>query len=556
MDETLSWEKHRHIIIPVILFLATLTFSAAFLPPETVWITDNGNKLMIMHNFLDNGTIYFNHVSPENFPRGGFHFQTLDNGKNVSFHSPYLPVLTAFIYRITGAAGVGIIPALSLAGIAAFLLLFPGKKWWILAMLGATPLIFYSFLLWEMVPAALAVTGAAWYFFRKRFTLSGVLFGCGVWMREDLYLLGFTLLAALLIKRQWRIILKFAPGAAGPVVALWITNYLLFGHIAGVHGATCFINNHSGEFTLQIWLNEVIFNFYQHLLRFETLLPVKWSWLLTACGILPVLGAGFAPEYTKWKKFKLVSGTLFALISIVFAFALWRHHNYLSVCAFTFGLFISVPVLLGFMLNYRALLKDRHGFVSLSAITVILYILLIPLLLNPNDFGLTRGARHFIIILPLMLILGNYALMRTGFFRNFHGQNMIAITCVAGAIMQVYSIYALMRVSSDAEFLQNELLSLPHDTVISDIFFLPEMTPLVPTAKTQLEVSNNEQLSAAVEYLETSGTQSFILILSPDYRRISNENLALLFSKYPPRMRPRPVIIGNSLRFLITVCAK
>ena len=122
--------------------------------------------------------------------------------------------------------------------------------------------------------------------------------------------------------------------------------------------------------------------------------------------------------------------------------------------------------------------------------------------------------------------------------------------------MQVYSVYAMIRVSSDAEFLQNEILSLPHDTVISDLFFLPEMTPMVPTAKTQLEVSNDEQLASAIEYLETSGTQSFILILSPDYRRVSNENLGILFSQYPPRMRPRPVFIGNSLRFLITVCEK
>lgn len=555
MDETLSWEKHRHIIIPLLLFLAVLTFSAAFLPPEPVWITDNGNKLMIMHNFLDNGTIYFDHVSPENFPRGGFHFQTLENGRTVSFHSPYLPVLTALLYRCAGSFGTVIIPALSLAGIAALLLLFPGKKRWPLFMLGATPLIFYSLLLWEMLPAALAVTLSAWCIFRKRFTLAGIIFGCGVWMREELYLLGAALCIALLFKRQWRIILKFALGAVGPVAALWMTNYLLFGHIAGIHGATYFVNNRSGEYSLLIWGQEVLFNFYQHLFRFETLRGY-WSWIVTAIAVIPVLVAGFAPEYGKWKRFKIIAGSLYALGTAILAFALWRYHSYLNMCAYTFGLFISTPVLLGFFLNFRALLRDRHGFVSLGTLAVILYILIIPFLLNPNDIGLTWGARHFIIIMPLMLILGNYALMRGGFFRNFHGQNMIAVCCAAGAVMQIYSLYALVRVSADAEQLQNEILSLPHDTVVSDLFFLPEMTPLVPTAKTQLEISNDEQLFAALEYLEASGTESFILILSPDYRRISNENLALLFSIYPPRVRPVPVIVGNSLRLFVTVCAK
>ncbi|MBR7121689.1 MAG: hypothetical protein IKC94_05560 [Lentisphaeria bacterium] len=555
MNETLCWEKHRHIIIPVILFLALLSFSAAFLPPEAVWITDNGNKLMIMHNFLDNGTIYFDHASPENFPKGGFHFQTLDNGRTVSFHSPYLPVLTALLYRITGSFSTTLIPALSMTGIAVLLLLFPGRKRWQFFMLAATPLIFYSFLLWEMVPAALAVTLTAWCFFRKRFTLAGIFFGCGVWMREELYLLGFTLLIALTVKRQWRIILKFALGAIIPVLTLWITNFLLFGHIAGVHGSTYFINNRTEKLTLLLWGKEVLFNFYQHLVRFETL-PGLWSWIAAAAGTVPLLCAGFAPGYTSWKKFKLIAGTLFALGTTILAIALWRHDDYLMICIYTAGLLLSVPVLAGFFLNFRALLRDRHGFVSLAAMTVLIYILSIAFLLNPNDPGLTWGARHFIIIMPLMLILGNYALVRAGFFKNFHAQNLLALCCIAGIIMQIYAISALIKVAGDAEFLQNEILSLPNDTLLSDIFFLPEMTPLIPSAKTQLEIANDRQFAAAMEYLQNTGTDSFILILSPDYRRMSNENLAILLNAYPPRMRPRPVIIGNSLRFLITVCSR
>jgi hypothetical protein len=58
----------------VLIFLALLTFAAAFLPPQAVWITDNGNKLMIMHNFAEYGSIFFNHAVPENFPFCGFHF--------------------------------------------------------------------------------------------------------------------------------------------------------------------------------------------------------------------------------------------------------------------------------------------------------------------------------------------------------------------------------------------------------------------------------------------------------------------------------------------------
>ena len=122
--------------------------------------------------------------------------------------------------------------------------------------------------------------------------------------------------------------------------------------------------------------------------------------------------------------------------------------------------------------------------------------------------------------------------------------------------MQIYALNALVKVTNETEFLQHEILSLPPDTVISDIFFLPEMTPLVPEVKNQLEVTDEKQLKAALEYLETSKTESFILILSPDYRRISNDDLRQLLYRYPPRMRPTTVKVGNSLVFMITVCVK
>jgi len=553
VNDILNWEKHRALIVPVLIFLVLLTFAAAFLPPQTVWITDNGNKLMIMHNFAEYGSIFFNHANPENFPFCGFHFQSLADGRITSFHSPYLPVLTAYLYRLAGSTAVVLPSILSLTVICALFFRFPGRKRRYFTFLAATPLIFYALLIWEMLPAACAVTVAAWCFFRKRFTIAGVFFGCGIWMREELYLLGFILMLILFCQRQWRVTMRFAAGAAFPVLALWMTNYLLFNNITGIHGSSYFVNNREG-FSLLLWGKEVLFNFYQHLLRFETL-PGKFNYFLIAA-LLPVMIAGAAPGYRRWQLFKYISGGVFTAAAMTAAVFLWREKAYLLVSARTFGLFFSVPILLGYMLNWRQLICDRHRMVSCAAWLTALYMLTIPFLLNPNDIGLTWGARHFIMVLPLMVLLSAYAWGKSGLFRGICGKSIFTGVLLAGIIIQLYGVYALVKVAGDTEYLQNEILTLPHETVLSDVFFLPEMTPLVPAAKLQLEIASPQQMASAMKYLSDSGTNSFILLLSPDYRRISNQELGKLLTRYPPRMRPVPIVIGNSLLVYLTVCSK
>lgn len=545
--------KYRKILFPVLIVLALLTFAALFLPPEPVWITDNGNKLMIMHQFLRHDTVFFHHPSPENFPCGGFHFQHLADNKIISFHSPYLPVLTAFVCRIAGNSGVLFIPVLSLALIAAILTGLPGKKSYVLTALAAAPLCFYALLLWEMLPAALAVTAAAWLFFHRRTFAAGIVFGAGLWMREELFLAGAVIAAILLFKRQWRMMLKFGAGAAIPAVMLLLSNYLLTGHILGVHGSTYFINNRP-EMTAMLKCREILFNFYQHLIRFDTL--SRWSGIIAAAALLPVLIAGAAPDYRKFFRFKLIAGTIFTIAVCLFAAGLWKEKQYLLISAGTFGLFISVPVTVGFLLNYRALLSDRHQLILLGAWSIAGYILAVPFLLNPHDIGLTWGARHFIMILPLMIYLSVYAAAKAGFFRCPAGRYLAICCTAAGLLIQIYGINALVKVTDDAASLQHKILEMPQKTVVSDLFFLPEMTPQVPFAKIQLEIAGEKQLTAAINFLERENIEEFILILSPDYRRIDNAQLARLLRRYPPRIRPEPFTLGNSLNFLLTICRK
>jgi len=552
MNKKALLKKYRGVITALLLFSAMLFFSALFLPENPVWITDNGNKEMIVRNFMERNTIFFEHAVPANFPCGGFHFQHLANGKISSFHSPYLPVLTAWVCKKISGFGFTLLPMLFLSGTAWLLCRFPVKKRYLFPAVAAMPLIFYAVQLWEMVPAAFFVTLAAWFYLKKRIELAGFAFACGLWMREELYLLGLGVLIVLIIEREWKNILRFGSGAIIPATLLWISNYILFNNIFGLHGATYWGNNRT-DFSATAQIQEIIFNFYQHIVRFETL--PGWSGIAAGTAVLCAAAAGVTTGYRKFIKFKTVCAVIFTAISLILSIALLKEKAFLLTSAKTFGLFLSVPVTGVILLNIRALLTDKVKAVRILTGTVLFYTLAIPFLLNSNDIGLTWGARHFIMILQLAGVLCVYAFTKNGLFRN--GTKWIFITlCASGIILQLWALNALVKVSKDTENLEMELLEQKAPVVISDLFFIPEMTPELPFEKVFLEVTESRQLDSALEYLDKSDTQEVMLILSPNYRKLPNSELAKLLKRYKAVMKPEERTIGNSISVMYTVLRK
>lgn len=547
-------KKHRGPIVAAAVFFGLAVFAAGWLPGRVVWITDNGAKLMMTRQFIETGSVFFPADDPLLFPRCGFHFVRVPGHGFASFHPPFLPVLTAAAVKVAGDFGTALIPMLCAAALAGLFCRFPLKgKGWLFASAAAAPFCFYAVLLWEMIPAALAVTLAAWLFARRRVTAAGAVFAAGLWMREELYLLGAVFVFVLLCSRRWREIRQFALGAALPLLALWAVNYALYGHIAGIHGAAYFTNNRPGG-GAGAPVREILFNIHQHLLRFSPA-PDR-SPFFAPLAVLPALIAGAAPDYRAWKPLKIAAALIFTAAALILTVDLWKQQDLLFVSARTFGLFLSVPPLLGVMLHWRALCRDRRTETATAARAVMLYILTVPFLLNPHDVGLTWGARHFIVVMPLMLMLGVCAFGRSGCAASGFGRLTAGALCAAGIAMQCYALGALVKVSSDLENLQEEILALPPRTVISDLFFLPEMTPEVPFGKRQLEVTGSIQAAAARRRLEDAGERSFILLLSPTYRRIDDAALRELLREYPLKAPPEERVIGNSLKLYIGFCAK
>ena len=540
----------RTVFLPLLFALALLGVAAA-LPSAPVWITDSGNKYLILRNLAAHGSGEFFHPVPELFPYCGFHFQTTPDGSIRSFFPDTLAAATLPWWKLCGDAAVSFLPML-----AAILTLFftlklsRGRLFPAVALICASPLIFYAVQMWEMLPAAALVTAAAWLFYRKEPLAAGVIFGCGVWMREELYLLGAAFGLVLLFRRQYRELLFFALGAAIPVLILWAVNLRTYGHVLGMHGTTYFTNNRpTGGFPVR--LREAFFNYYQQLIRFDTTGRCS-VWLTVGSAALNFL-AGCAPDFRSWRKFRIAAETAAVVALAILAVGLFRSDDPLMVSAQTAGLLFAFPATIPVLTHWRALLRAPRSEIRMTALTVFLFILLLPPMLNANDIGLTWSSRHCIVVMPLMAVLSGYALKSAGMFRK---PWLPTLVLICGLAMQLWALCALFTVSHRTAALEAKLLNAPENVVVSDVFFLPEMTPRAMCGKLWLETTDDRRTGRLFAFLQTEKIDRFTLVLSPRYRRIPNAALAALLERYKPVGEPEFHDITRNIGVFIVKCKK
>jgi len=518
---------HRNgaVIAMVLLFLIT---AALFLPPGAVWITDNGNKYIIARNFLEHGTTAIRHPAPEFFPYGGFHFIRIGDSMR-SFYPEYLPLLTAPFIKIAGPRGVLFWPfAGTLALLWCFSLSVKRRGPLFIPMLfAATPVVFYSLVLWETTPAMFFALAGTGLLMKKKSLAAGLTMAAGLIFREELYFVAGASAAALLLHKEWRQFFRFAAGAALITLPLWAFQYFEYGHILGLHGAYYHLNNRpspseqeAGEVCGILW------NYYHHLLRFD----VSWSRFhdLLLIPFAAAAAAGCAGKFRSLLKLKYLI-IIFVFISFAILYTMLFRQNQLSYAAAqSVGLLPATPLILGFLLNWRPLLlhtPGRHW--RTLTLALLIYLIAVPPVLTRHDIGLVWGARHFFYIMPPMIILSfiGWRGMKLG-MRSF------LLTALAGLTLQIFGLYALAQVSEEGEELTVLVENLPQKTIVTDVFFLPEQTPRLFFSKEILELSNHNS-SDLISFLQQHPGREFILILSPGYRRISNDNLAKLLAAAP-----------------------
>ena len=548
---TISRSSYARFALILVFIAGSLLIAGLLLPPLPLFITDNGNKYIIMRDFAETGTLFIDHPVPALFPKGGFHFQALADGRICSFHSWVLPVISSFFYRLAGE-NAAIFPVW-ICGLGILLLLCKDKKSRFAAwgLLLTAPVWLYSQMLWEMVPSALAVLAAFILLGRRHIFGAGIILGLGIWFREELYILSGITGLLMLVSRRWKDALFLALGGIAAVLPLWLCNFFIYGHILGLHGATYALNNRT-EFSFLSEVKGSFFNYYQHLLRFETL-PPRTSLILSLAGAAALL----LPGWMKNEKLKLAGLAVFTVIDAVFVRHLLNSDSPLFTCGVTMSLFFSLPLAAGFFINLRQLWNDKNQHIRFMTRAVTIFIFAVPPLLTRFDIGLTFGARHYICIMPMLMILSfrGFAQMRSPVRIK---QLFLIVLCAGGIILQYWGFSTLYRSSHHSADFEKHLAALPEKVVVTDVFFLPEQTPRIFFDKICMEVVTDEQSEILLQYLEKHHISEFILLLSSNgnFRRMGNKTLGKILTAYPVCEAPTAINAAPGMPLFSARCRK
>lgn len=528
-----------------------LLLQAALLPPGAVWITDNGNKYMVLENLVRHGTPALANpaaaLDPANrfFPDGGFHFR-IQEGTIRSIYPEFFSALALPGYRLLGDAGLWILPvggtmavlALFLALISRLGLSFRLEAWLTGLLLCGTPLLFYSGTFWEMTLATAFPLAAVLAARKKRLFFAGLLLGAGLWLREECYLAALAAGVAALVfyPKEWRRCILFAAGFLALALPLWIYNFAIYGHILGLHGALYYTHNVETAPTAWERFSGVFEGFFLYLFQFDSGDPeTAWHCWIALLPMFLLPAAGFLRGAERLK----LAVAWAAVCSWAFLFWLfWRNPSPVFATALSVGFVTSSPLLAGFFLHWRRLLCEGPRPRRMLTLAALLYCLLLPPLLTRSDIGIIWGARHYLLILPVLFALGFVGFLRLG--RSRARKALAGALILVALALQVLGIRLLFGVAEDVARAEATLSALEPEVVVSDVFFLPEQTPRLFYGKQWLHVKQDADIDALVALLREKKVKHFILVLSglPNFRQLSDAGLKRLFEAAPPSARP------------------
>ena len=498
---------------------AILAVTAFILPPTPLWITDNGSKYIIMRTYKEHKTTKLRHQAPELAPTGGFHIQHHENTLR-SFYPEFYPVLCSFFYSKKCERAAAIPAMLGTLACAFIVLLWTKSRTLSAAAALGTALFFYSFILWEMTLSCAAITGALYLVLKKKqYLVGGLLMGISIFLREEAYFAAAALALSLAIFKEFKPAALFAAGAVAGMIPSWIHQYIEFGHILGLHGKIYIAGTGPQSAAGILW------NYFHHLLRGE---PTgrKFEVLLTVVPTILMIISGIINN----KKLKTCSISLALAGGFILLMRYCQSKSFSYAAACSTGFFAAVPAAWIFTADiYRSLTRQAKIY-RILALFVLISLAAVPAVLTRGDIGLIWSARHFMFLLPSAVILSGKSIKHISPFSA--ETNIILASAVAAfaILQQLIGVYSLNTVAKECQLLENTIRKTQTAVVASDVFYLPEMTPRIWFENVTVDISQKENIQKLLEL----NPREILLVLStsPQFRRISDENLNLLLKNY------------------------
>ncbi len=509
---------------------------------EAFWITDGGNKFMVMREFLRSGSATLTVPAEDRafFPTGGFHFLPREEGGFQSIFPVFFPVACAWLFRWFGYIGL-YLPSIFGTAAVGWLLWYRSTRekeadgWWpplwIAAAVFATPMAFYSWTFWEMTLSVAVATVALLLAVDGRIRWAGVVLGGMLWIRPEGYFLAAALGVALWVReRKIRSTLALWGVFALAASPLWLWQYWDSGHVLGLHGALYHQHNAVGGESLWSRIGEQLGNYFYYWFSFRGISDPYGTWLQTGLMLLVVAAVAAGIGFRRFRQGGRLKSALGGIAAVLWAVAGWRLRREpepVLSSILTVGVWSSQPFLLLILLNLRPLWRCRRGMAGLITMVLTIYAVLVPPLLTSRDLGIIWGPRHFLLLLPLAVWPALYAARRMRAFR------LLAVLLMLSVGIQLCGWGALRTMKENSTRLSSFLREETGPVVVSDVYFLPMQTPRLFEEKRWLYVADDAALAELLKLLQRESCREFSLVVSVSnqYRRLSNPALRELLAK-------------------------
>lgn len=540
-DDALKRARRKKTLIAFLAVAGFLALQAVLLPEAPVWITDNGNKIIVTQAIALDGTSALKPPFGEKrfFP-GTFHFQNAPDGTVRSVLPDVFPYLQTPLYRAFGDRGWLLLPILGALATMWFFLAtleaagYPGRlrmPLTALAMISA-PFLFYGGTVWEMTLGTAFAAAGMYFAVKKRFFAAGLALGLGVWLREECGLI-LVLGAVTGAVCDWKGMRKWAPGliagAAAAGLPLCAMNYWRYGHILGLHGALYYSHNADGAaaWGANSLVKRVLKGYGMYWFRFEAWGPTDWTRFVPAIPIALMPFAGALKGFARTKRVLLWLGlcgwfTMFA--GLLFSPDIIRYAG-LNV-----GLLTTCPMFAGYYLTWRDEIASGRPLERAGAVFAGLYCLVVPAILTQTDIGVIWGARHFLPVAGLLFLLSWRGFERLGLLRRGHRAQAV-LTAAAAMLFLLAGEKALFVQAYAADRTERALAKASEEVIVTDVFFLPEMTPRLARERTFLMIGEDSDIPEAIRVLRANGVKRFSMVLSasvPYFGTITDEGLETL----------------------------
>ncbi len=539
------------------------------MPENSYWVTDCGNKAISAQSLAKEGTIAINYPAKnidknaDFFPYATFHFQKLPDNQIYSFYPFYYTAINAFAYKISGGNLYSLIITSALFftltfGILVLLqnnlhLRFP--PWALVLITGLfTPCFFYSLVLWEYGLATLLTTIAI-LFLLKFFTtknklhlfLGGLFLGLGCYIREECLILGFAVgLILLFMKFDFKKIFSYSSGAIIATIPFLICNKILYGSILGIHAAGYAKLQKMNEATDNSFILGCLKNIYTYIFSLEPNSPQLYNQefitktILLLSPIILLMIVGLFRKNSKHLQILTIIALALSTIS-----CLYLSTKYISSeqpilnMLFSKGLLTMTPILiLGLVSSFYILRSKRSQRYRFLMLISIVYGFIVCLTLNQGVPGIIFGPRHFLIIMPVLILLSIYSLL---IFSKKLNQNHKTIVFLCSGILvfcsglieftAISSLYQKKIYSSNAvNNLANISKKINNEYIVSNIFWLgEEMAGIFYNDKIKfMAINKNNDLSEIIKTLKQHNIKSFLLILGSEPKSYNKSKMTLL----------------------------